>query len=74
MTYPIEKQIDALQELQSRPKTHHRPLLRLIESSERVRWGSIKPIQDLNWFKLTDLNYPDTINQREFVKIALGTP
>ncbi len=72
--YTLDRQKNALLDLQSRPQKHHRALLRLVEKKEVVRFPQFTPIEVHEWIKLTDLSYPDTPVQREFVKIALGTP
>ena len=72
--YQLQKQIDAIDELQSRPKKHHRPLLRLLESIDKVRWPNFMQENVNQWEKLNDYNYPDTTNQQEFIQKSLGTP
>ncbi|EDN71558.1 conserved hypothetical protein [Beggiatoa sp. PS] len=86
-TYQLQKQLDAIRCLQDSPCPEHRPLLRLMESTDHAQWPNI-PItyidnlwmrsnwgeDNFRWKLLTDLNRPGTDKQRDFVDIALNTP
>jgi len=73
-TYQIRTQIQALERLRSKPHPLHRPLIRLIENVNHVRWTSFDPIDIIEWYFLTDESRPGTLEQREFVIKAISTP
>ncbi|HDN25882.1 MAG TPA: heavy metal resistance protein CzcA, partial [Thioploca sp.] len=88
-TYQLQKQLEAIRSLQDSPWPEHRPLLRLMESTDHAQWPNI-PIThiddwwrqnnwdednaQLSWKLLTDSSRPGTDKQRDFVHIALNTP
>ena len=73
-TYDLQKQINAIQNLQSKPRKEHLPLLKLFVSKERSIWPNFDKVKIDNWKLLKDPNFPGIENQRNYVKIALGTP
>lgn len=75
-TWPLQCQIRAIQRLQDSPTKQHRPLLRLLESSQHASWPAFYPasVEEDQWMVLTDVNRPGTDEQREFVEMALETP
>jgi len=83
-TYPLQKQLDAIRCLQDFPLPEHRPLLKLMESTDHAQWAVVPrtPINNwdgsghfqFSWKLLTDLSRPGTNKQRDFVDIALNTP
>ena len=58
------------------PLPHHGPLLRLCEAPDKVKWPKFRPKEkDVSrWYLLNDERWAGTIQQREFVEKALGTP
>lgn len=74
--YDIQQQIDAIQNLQSKPRREHLPLLKLFVSKERTIWPNFDKIEvdENDWLLLQDKNFPGIQNQRNFVEIALSTP
>lgn len=73
-TYDIQRQIEAIQNLQSKPRNEHLPLLKLFVSKQRTIWPNFDNLKINNWKILTNPDYPGVKNQRNFVEIALGTP
>lgn len=75
-TYQLQKQMDAVQEIQSKPVREHYKLLQLFQARERVIWKSFVPetIREQDWKVLTDPNRSGSDRQREFVTKALNTP
>ncbi|MEN8219670.1 MAG: AAA domain-containing protein [Pseudomonadota bacterium] len=78
-TYPLQKQLEAIRRLQDSPLPEHRPLLKLMETTNHAQWPNL-PIthnwhnSQLTWKLLTDSSRPGTNKQRDFVNIALNTP
>lgn len=74
-TYQIERQIQAIRNLQERPSLHHENLLKLFENKDQVDWkASYYEYNEVEWKILTDDSYSGVDKQREFVKKALATP
>jgi len=75
-TYPLQKQLEAIRRLQDSPLPEHRPLLKLMESTDHVEWPNLPNDWQIreDWKLLTDSSRPGTDKQRDFVKIALNTP
>ncbi|MEK8020212.1 MAG: AAA domain-containing protein [Candidatus Parabeggiatoa sp.] len=88
-TYQLQKQLEAIRSLQDSPWPEHRPLLRLMESTDHAQWPNLpithiadwwrqsnwdKDNTQFSWKLLTDLSLPGTDKQRDFVHIALNTP
>jgi hypothetical protein len=86
-TYQLEKQLAAIERLQNAPLPEHRPLLKLMESTDHAKWPNLSRthlddwkwrIDDWelfpDWKLLTDSSRPGTDKQRDFVNIALKTP
>lgn len=73
-TYALEKQIHALDGLESRPSPRLAPLLGLAVG--QARWGAVAPatIEDGEWVFLDRPDRDGTAEQREFVCRALATP
>lgn len=70
----LQRQMWAIRSLQDKPHSSQRSLYRLLENKEEARWGEISPEDPNRWFILKDESIPGTFEQREFVRIALGTP
>jgi len=64
----------ALHQLTNAPLPHHRGLLRLCEDPGHVRWPAVRPEKPVQWRWLTDETRSGTLEQRDFVTKALGTP
>ena len=73
-TRVLEKQRDAVKNLEDRPHPAHRPLIRLLEPQMYATWESLLPATGLDWQVLKDASRPGTNEQREFVARALETP
>ena len=73
-TYQLQKQLDAIRRLQDAPLPEHRPLLKLMESTDHAKWPNLPIYDQLTWKLLTESSRPGTDKQREFVNIALNTP
>ncbi len=73
-TYDIQRQINAIHNLQSKPRREHLPLLKLFVSKQRTIWPNFDRVKIKNWKLLSDPNFPGITNQRNYVQIALGTP
>lgn len=76
-TYTIEKQLEAIGQLQNSPSRAHLPLLRLFEDSKHASWSDLIDEANavaLDWKVLTDASRPGTDEQRRFVVTALNTP
>ena len=72
--YDIQQQIDAIYNLQSKPRKEHLPLLKLFVSKKGVIWPKFNNVKIKEWFLLKESNFPGVQNQRNFVEIALSTP
>lgn len=75
-TYPLDKQIEAIDRLRSEPDAAHLPLLRLLQERRYAdsHWPRLTHIDEPDWKVLTDETRDGTIEQREFVQRALVTP
>jgi len=73
---PLERQLNALFNLQKRPLQIHLPLLKLVMNKYFARWSHVDHSDSyiLQWYLLNDDNRNGINRQREFVKIALSTP
>ena len=71
-TYPLQKQMEAIRRLQDSPLPEHRPLLKLMESTDHVQWPNLPNDWREDWKLLTDSSRPGTDKQRDFVNIALN--
>ena len=56
------------------PRAHQRTLMKFFELQDKVSFRQFPLREITDWIFLTDSNYAGTDQQREFVKIALGTP
>ncbi len=72
-TYTIKRQIEAIRALLNHPHPGHRPLLRLLEATDKVEWPKVNKALINKWERLKNDSRPGTGEQRDFVKIALGT-
>ncbi|MHA1864484.1 MAG: AAA domain-containing protein, partial [Candidatus Thorarchaeota archaeon] len=74
-TTSLQRQFQAVQELQNKPHPSQRGLYRLFESVDHVAWGDVAGIRipSEGWYVLNS-DRPGTDEQRRFVRIALGTP
>lgn len=70
----VKQQLLAIQELATRPKEHHIPLLRLLLRSRDVEWKGFEPARPKQFFVLTDEQIDGCQEQRDFVATALSTP
>ena len=75
-TYPLDKQIEAIDRLRSEPVEAHLPLLRLLQERRFADgdWLALPQIPEPVWGVLTDETRDGTLEQREFVRRALATP
>lgn len=73
-THAIQRQLAAVYRLRDSPLPHHRGLLTLCEDPKRVRWDRAHRAPVTRWFVLDDDRWDGTVEQREFVEKALGTP
>ncbi len=74
--YQIQQIKDAIEKLQNTPAKYNRNLIRLFEDTKLAKFGGIDTvnIDESNWRFLVHTESLGTTAQREFVKIALGTP
>ena len=72
-TIALERQIEAIENLQNEPHPSQRGLLRLLEARDRAYWPEVVQKEPREWFYL-DSEKPGTDEQYRFAKIALGTP
>ena len=73
-TSGLQRQRQAVFRFMDSPLPHHGPLLRLCEAPDKVRWPKCRPKDISDWYLLKDESWLGTIQQREFVNKALGTP
>ncbi len=75
-TYQLQKQKQALETLLNQPLSTHTPLLKLFGYQDDRQWNGfqINPINNNEWFILTDQTKDGVNEQRNFVKKALTTP
>ena len=73
-TSGLKRQRQAVFRFKDRPLPHHRPLLKLCEAPDRVRWPQCRPETVSHWYLLDDERWSGTVQQRQFVEKALGTP
>lgn len=77
-TYTLERQVDALRELESRPQERHAPLIRMLCSRATWRQPVSVGLEEDDWVFLkrdSDGGLRDgTDEQRRFVEVGLGTP
>lgn len=69
----LNRQLQAVYRLKDGPLPHHQGLLTLCEDPTKVRWGHVQPEAVNKWFMLQDEKWEGTLEQREFVRKALGT-
>lgn len=76
ITYVLEMQRKAIEILSLRPRPHHLPLLDLMQREQYTEWGIVRmdAPSDSEFMVLTDTSRSGSIQQREFVRKALGTP
>lgn len=73
-TSGLKRQRQAVFRFKDRPLPHHRPLLKLCEAPDKVRWPRCRPETVSRWYLLDDARWSGTVQQRQFVQKALGTP
>lgn len=73
-TRNLRRQSAAVSRFRRRPLPHHRLLLRLCENPEKASWPPCHRSSVRSWHMLKDERYSGTLQQREFVEKALGTP
>ena len=73
-TSGLKRQRQAVFRFKDRPLPHHRPLLKLCEAPDKVRWRRCRPETVSHWYLLDDARWSGTVQQRQFVQKALGTP
>jgi hypothetical protein len=69
------RQRSALERLQNAPVQSYRGLLRLVESGWVAQWENPNPValKEEDWQLLVDPGRSGTLEQRQFVELALGT-
>jgi hypothetical protein len=73
-TYVVQKQLEAVLQLQDKPAKDHGPLLRLFDRAGKTTWpGFIPSGNSYEWKILTDESRPGTLEQRDFVRKAMDT-
>jgi hypothetical protein len=73
-TTGLKRQRGAIFRLKDSPLPHHRALLKLCESPAEARWSRCTRETVGRWYLLDDERWLGTLQQREFVEKALGTP
>ena len=73
-TVNLWRQMQAIWSLQNKPHPSQRGLYRLLEKKKWALWEQVSQVEPKQWFVLEDESRPGTLEQREFVRIALGTP
>ncbi len=73
-TSGLQRQRQAMFSLKDSPLPHLQALLRLCEAPDKVHWPRCQPKSVSRWHLLNDERWSGTIQQREFVEKALGTP
>ncbi|MCO5166633.1 MAG: AAA domain-containing protein [Planctomycetes bacterium] len=73
-THAIQRQLAAVYRLRDSPLPHHRGLLTLCEDPKKVHWARAQRARVSKWYVLDDHRWDGTLEQREFVEKALGTP
>lgn len=73
-TSGLQRQRQTVFRFKDNPLPHHGALLRLCEAPDKVRWPKCRPKAVSRWYLLNDERWSGTIQQREFVEKALGTP
>lgn len=71
--YDLTKQIEAIDNLKSKPRKEHLPLLKLFRSKEYSDWPIFQTKSITDWKRLDDPEYPGVDMQKNFVEIALST-
>jgi len=69
----LNRQLQAVYRLKDGPLPHQRGLLTLCEDPTKVRWREVQSEIVERWFVLNDDRWDGTLEQREFVRKALGT-
>ncbi len=72
-TIGLERQINAIEDLQDSPHPSQRGLLRLLEARDLAIWPEVIQQEPKEWLFL-DSKIPGADEQCNFVKIAMGTP
>ncbi|MDW8363125.1 MAG: AAA domain-containing protein [Myxococcales bacterium] len=70
----LRRQLDAIHRLKDAPLPHHRMLLTLCEEPTKARWRWVQGEPVDRWFLLDDDRSKGSLEQRQFVERALGTP
>ena len=74
-TYILKRQQSAVEDLAISPLKHHLPLINLMRQERDFTWERVRSIANPErWFVLTNEELDGTVEQREFVQKALGTP
>jgi hypothetical protein len=69
----LNRQLQAVYRLKDGPLPHHRGLLTLCEDPNKIRWRDVRAEGVDRWFVLGDDRWNGTLEQRAFVRKALGT-
>lgn len=69
----LYQQIEAINNLQCKPRKEHLPLLKLFVSKKDALWPRFDRVKIDDWILLNDPDFPGVQNQRNFVEIALNT-
>ncbi len=72
--FDLRQQINAISNLQGKPRKEHRSLLRLFETKRSSSWPQFSSQSIQDWFLLTKPDFPGVDQQKRFVEVALGTP
>lgn len=74
-TSQLKKEIEAFHTLMMMPKPHNLPLLNLLQKKDYASWDDVFPPSEraITYEVLTDANRSGTLQQRRFVRKALGT-
>ncbi len=74
-TYQLEKQKEAIFNLQNKPIQEQKKIIQLFEPRNKVNWSFNSVEQSIqNWYVLKDFNRKGCKEQREFIQKALATP
>jgi len=71
---PLQRQLDAMFQLQKRPQKTNISLLKLIMNKYFAKWPEVNLKDVEKWYLLTEDDREGIEKQREFVRIALSTP
>lgn len=74
-TYVLDRQIQAVHQLQNGPLLSHGPLQRLLDDRNEELWPQVpREGREIRWAFLGDSSRPGVDDQRRFVELGLRTP